>query len=236
MSRGRIAGVKSSPRIAILLLGGSASRFGGNTPKQLLPVEGKALFLYPFEKLNSSEEIDEIVLVVRDDIENRVREETSIEPLSKPIHYVHGGASRSESVAKAIAFLKEKGTPDEAIILIQDADRPHLSESLIREGIEKAEKYGASVTAIPCSDSVFVSADGEMVASYQARAATFLAQTPQTFRLFLLKKLTFAEISTDEASQVRALGEKVAIVKGSPNNYKINYPEDLERFKKEAEK
>ena len=107
---------------------------------------------------------------------------------------------------------------------------------MIEEGIAKAKRIGASVTAVPCSDSVFVSLDKESVSSYQPRETTFLAQTPQTFRFSLLKKLTFAEISTDEASQVRALGEEVAIVRGSPNNYKINYPEDLERFKKEVEK
>ncbi len=228
--------MKKSAQIAILLLGGSATRFGGDTPKQLLPVNGKALFCYPLNVLDSSPEIDEIVLVVRKDLEERVKREVRNDPSSKPLHYVYSGSSRSESVEHAVSFLKEGGFEDDSIILIQDADRPHLDERMIQEGIAKAKRVGASVTAIPCSDSVFVSLDKDSVSSYQPRETTFLAQTPQTFRLSLLKKLTFAEISTDEASQVRALGKEVAIVKGSPNNYKINYPEDLERFKKEVEK
>ena len=228
--------MKKSAQIAILLLGGSATRFGGDTPKQLLPVNGKALFCYALSALDSSPEIDEIVLVIRKDLEGRVKEEVRYASCSKPLHYVYSGASRSKSVEHAVSFLKEEGFEDDSIILIQDADRPHLDEKMIEEGIAKAKRIGASVTAVPCSDSVFVSLDKESVSSYQPRETTFLAQTPQTFRFSLLKKLTFAEISTDEASQVRALGEEVTIVRGNPNNYKINYPEDLERFKKEVEK
>ncbi len=228
--------METSERIAILLLGGSAKRFGGNTPKQLLPVSGKPLFCYAFDSLSNSAEIDEIILVVRPDLEKSVRSIVEKRANAKPVQYVHGGDSRSESVQHAINYLKEKKTPDEAIVLIQDADRPHLDERLIKEGIEKAAKTGASVTAIPSTDSVFVSTDFNHVSSYQSRETTFLAQTPQTFRLGLLKKLSFAEISTDEASQIHALGATVSIVVGSPNNYKINYPEDLERFAKEGEK
>ncbi len=225
-----------SKRIAILLLGGSAKRFGGNVPKQLLPVNGNPLFCYALDSLSNSPEIGEIILVVREDLEDEVRSIVKKRAYTKPIQYVHGGDSRSESVHHAINYLKEKKTPDDAIVLIQDADRPHLDERLIKEGVEKAAETGASVTAIPCTDSVFVSTDSNHVSSYQPRETTFLAQTPQTFRLGLLKKLSFAEISTDEASQVRALGETVSIVRGSPNNYKINYPEDLERFAKEGTK
>ena len=228
--------MESSKRIAILLLGGSAKRFGGNTPKQLLPVNGKPLFCYALDSLSSSPEIDEIILVVRADLEGEVKSIVKKRSYTKPIQYVHGGDSRSESVHHAIAYLSKKNIFDEAIILIQDADRPHLDERLIKEGIEKAMETGASVTAIPCTDSVFVSTDSNHVSSYQPRETTFLAQTPQTFRLSSLKKLSFAEISTDEASQVHALGETVSIVMGSPNNYKINYPEDLERFAKEGTK
>ena len=228
--------MESSKRIAILLLGGSAKRFGGNTPKQLLPVNGKPLFCYALDSLSSSPEIDEIILVVRADLEGEVKSIVERRAYKKPIQYVRGGDSRSESVHHAVAYLSEKNISDETIVLIQDADRPHLDERLIKEGIKKAMETGASVTAIPCTDSVFVSEDLNHVSSYQPRETTFLAQTPQTFRLGLLKKLSFAEFSTDEASQVHALGETVSIVMGSPNNYKINYPEDLERFAKEGTK
>ncbi len=234
--RGKIARVERSKRFAILLLGGSACRFGGPKPKQLLPVNGKPLFCYALNALASSSQIDEIILVVRADIKEEVAKILKSLGLNKPIHYVMGGASRSESVHNAVSYLEKKKTQDEDIVLIQDADRPNLDERLIQEGIEKAAEIGASVTAIPCSDSVFISEDLEHVSSYQKRETTFLAQTPQTFRFHLLKKLSFAEISTDEASQIHALGVPVSIVKGSQNNYKINYPEDLERFAKEEKK
>ena len=194
------------------------------------------MFCYALDRLIASSEVDEIILVIREDLEGEVKGIVERRNYEKPIAYVSGGPSRSESVHRAIICLEEKNVPDETIVLIQDADRPHLDERLIKEGIEKAAETGASVTAIPCSDSVFVSKDLDHVSSYQNRETTFLAQTPQTFKLGLLKKLTFAEISTDEASQIHALGEMVSIVRGSPSNYKINYPEDLERFAKEESK
>ena len=219
-----------------MLLGGSAKRFGGDTPKQMIQVNGKPLFCYALDRLVSSSMIDEIILVVREDLKEQVNQIVAKRSYSKKISYVLGGDSRSESVHHAIDHLTGESTPDDSIILIQDADRPNLTEGLIEQGVVKAEEVGASVVAIPSSDSVFLSLDQESVSSYQPRETVFLAQTPQTFRLSLLKKLTFAGVSTDEASQVNALGAKVAIVEGSPSNYKINVREDLERFLKEGYK
>jgi 2-C-methyl-D-erythritol 4-phosphate cytidylyltransferase len=223
-------------RIAVLLLGGSGKRFGGQMPKQLIPVNEKPLFCYALEALDKSPVIDWVLLVVRPDLEGEIKTDVANYYFEKPISYVSGGETRSESVHHAVDYLAENGIGDDALILIQDADRPNLTSYLIEEGISKAEEVGASVTALPCSDSVFVSDDLSFVSSYQPRDNTFLAQTPQTFRLGLLKKLDFAAKSTDEASQVVALKQKVAIVKGNPDNYKINYPFDLRRFERETKK
>ena len=57
-----------------------------------------------------------------------------------------------------------------------------------------------------------------------------IVQTPQTFRLGLLRRAfsqPFSERFTDDASVVEALGERVAMVDGNRENIKITTPYDL---------
>lgn len=219
-------------RIAILLLGGSSARYGGDTPKQLIPVNGKPLFLYALEALEKTEEVDSIFLVVKDGIEETVRK--CVEGRSKIKAILLGGKTREASVKKGLDCISSL-YEDDALVLIQDADRPHLSEKMIAENYAKAACSGAAVTAIPCSDSLFLSKDGSAVSAYLNRQEAYLAQTPQTFRLGLLKKAHEKEGGfTDDASEVSALGCKVSIVEGDPSNYKINTKEDMLRFQKEV--
>lgn len=220
-------------RIAILLIGGSGTRFGGETPKQLMPISGKPLFCYALEMLNASPFVDAIYLVVKKGTLNAVKE--NAQTYEKVQGYLLGGETREDSVDNAIAFLEKAGVREDALVLIQDGDRPNLSERMIEENFQKASSFGAAVTALPCTDSVFSSEDGETASSYLDRSKVYRAQTPQTFRFSLLKQTCrLANKATDDASRALLLGAKVAIVKGEASNYKINTKEDMERFRKEV--
>ena len=64
------------------------------------------------------------------------------------------------------------------------------------------------------------------------RADKWLAQTPQMFRLGVLRQaLTQAQktgvVVTDEASAIEALGMAPRLIKGSAQNFKVTYPEDF---------
>ena len=220
--------------IAIYLLGGSSVRFGGDTPKQLIPVDGKPLFVYALKTLDESEEVDSIYLVVKEGTKEEVEKE--IGGVHKIEGILIGGETREASVKKALDALASHYGED-ALVLIQDADRPNLSLRMIQENYEKASLLGAAVTAIPCSDSLFLSEGGNLVSTYLNRAEAYLAQTPQTFRLGWIKEAHERQDgSTDDASKVFSLGKNIGIVLGGASNYKINTREDLERFKKEASK
>ncbi len=225
--------MRNPERIAILLLGGSGTRFGGETPKQLLLVAGKPLFEYPLSVLEESPFVDKIYLAVREDLKEKVKQLVS--KYVKVQSLVSGGNTREASVKNALTFLESQDVNQNSLILIQDADRPNLTLELIRENFEQAEKTGAAVTAIPCSDSIFRSNDNESIDQYLSRSGVYLAQTPQTFNFSLLQKAHGSTSnSTDDGSKVLSLGGKIAIVPGSPNNYKINYPSDLMRFEREV--
>jgi 2-C-methyl-D-erythritol 4-phosphate cytidylyltransferase len=74
---------------------------------------------------------------------------------------------------------------------------------------------------------------GVRVASTIERADKWLAQTPQMFRIGLLRDALAAHAGggfvgiTDEASAVEAAGYQPLLVRGSAHNLKVTYPEDF---------
>jgi 2-C-methyl-D-erythritol 4-phosphate cytidylyltransferase len=75
--------------------------------------------------------------------------------------------------------------------------------------------------------------EGALIKATIPRAAVVMAQTPQGFRFGVIKK-AFDEaaadgfLGTDEASLVERWGHDVAVVMGSPKNFKITAPADME--------
>lgn len=218
--------------IALVCCGGSGERYGSPIPKQFLPFEGKPLCLYAIETLQQSKLIDRILVVTKIGTMADMRKLLDESGIDKATRIVEGGSTRQESVRIGLEALKSQGAEDDDIVLIQDGDRPNLSLRLIQEGIRKAEDCGASVTAIPSSDSIFLAKDGEKAGDYLDRKTVYAVQTPQTFRFKSIYEAhqTPKEGYTDDASMVKAMGNEVAIVIGDKQNYKINTPEDGDRF------
>ena len=119
---------------------------------------------------------------------------------------------------------------------MHDAVRPFLTQEIIQEVIEAAQKYGAAIAGLPAVDTVKQverTAEGALITATVPRERVVLAQTPQGFRYEILKK-AFDEatadgfLGTDEASLVERSGKEVAVVMGSPRNIKITTPADME--------
>ena len=175
--------------------------------------------------------IDEIYVVAHPDYIDQTNEVIDLHVPYQISGVIPGGETRHESVANALGYFEEKEEDGNALIAIFDGDRPGVSMRIIEENFREAEIYGAAVTAMRSTDSVFLSSNAEMVDEYLDRNTVYLAQTPQTFRLSLiLKAYQLDAIGTDDASLVASLGERVQIVEGEALNVKITYPEDLESY------
>lgn len=225
---------------AIILFGGVGERFDKDIKKQFFMLGKYPLCYYATRILSDCDEISRIIVV---------SEENSIEELSFLLYRTYkfnkisaiipGGISRQESVCKALKYLKqEKSSPDE-LILIQDGDRPNLSEALVRENLRIASSYGASVTAIEATDSLLYAEEDE-AREYLKREKIYQVQTPQCFRFDWIYKAHMAaheqKLSyTDDASMLSLLGKSAHIVKGSHDNIKITSKIDAEIFMKEKE-
>ena len=214
--------------IAVILAAGTGSRIGGEKPKQFLLFNDKELFIHSLLTFTNCENIDEIVLVVNDlynsDYVNIIKKYE----ISKKLVLINGGKTRQNSVQNAIKYISENN--ENAIVLVHDAARPYVSERIITDNIEAVKKYECCTTAIPSSNSVYLTKDGNFVEEVN-RDSVYLAQTPQSGYLKIFQKAfeNIDKIYTDEAAIFAATGYVPHIVLGEEKNIKITYPEDLQK-------
>ena len=97
--------------IALILAGGTGSRFGSARPKQFTLVAGRTVLEHSIAAFEQSEEIDEIGIVVHPDHLDEVRDLLRQQPHPKVTLVVAGGKERQDSTLNGLrAFLREDGT------------------------------------------------------------------------------------------------------------------------------
>ena len=97
--------------IALILAGGTGSRFGSARPKQFTLVAGRTVLEHSIAAFEQSEEIDEIGIVVHPKHLDEVRDLLQQQPHPKVIQVVAGGKERQDSTLNGLrAFLREDGT------------------------------------------------------------------------------------------------------------------------------
>ncbi len=221
----------------VLPAGGLGKRMGASIPKQLLKIGDKAIYRYSLETFLHFEEISEVVLAVPADWKSHFEEELVAgcgipdNELAK-LKIVVGGAERWQSVRNGVEAL----TSDAEYVLVHDVARPFMTEALVRETFKTLIEKGSCLVAKPCADTVKVASNGQVEKTLD-RKTIWLAQTPQSASIALLKKL-YAKIDaeplgflpTDEASILEHFGEPVYIVEGNSANDKLTTKEDLEKF------
>lgn len=200
---------------ALIVAGGSGTRFGGDVPKQYLPLLGKSVLQWGIDAFDGI--ADDVVVVTNPD-----------HPQPENVRSVAGGATRQQSVQKGLAALRAS-KPD--IVLIHDAARPLLARELIENLVAAAEKSGAAIPALPVTDTI-KRAQNNIISKTESRENLFTVQTPQAFDFALIDKLheKYKDKSfTDDAALCEAEGRDVTLVAGQPDNIKITHGQDLAR-------
>ena len=172
--------------IAVILAGGIGARVGGNTPKQLLPLQdGKSVLEHAVDAFEQSPHIHEICIVMHPDYIMHAEQMLLANAWQKVRHIIPGGKERWESSVQAIRQLGYKERGEEVNLLLHDAARPFVSQDIIARVCEALEEHEAVTVAIPSTDTVYEMADGK-VARIPQRSTIMRAQTPQAFRLELI--------------------------------------------------
>lgn len=218
---------------AMLFAGGTGTRMrSGNIPKQFIEVDGIPIIVRTLKKFASHPLVDDIVVSCIasgiDHLKNLI-EEYRI-PKVKAI--VAGGASGFESIHNGVVEVA-KDAKDTDIILICDGVRPVMSEQLISDCIELAEKYETAVPVVKSIDSVLISTDGATCSQNMPRENIYITQAPQGYTI---RKILWAHDEaekrgiinpTSSADLMIALGEEIHIFLGERDNIKVTTPEDL---------
>lgn len=213
--------------LAIIPAAGVGVRMGIELPKQFLSLEGAPIFIHTLRKFSASSAIGSIHLGVRPEDMAQVGANLMSERFSKPVRIVAGGASRQQTVRNALA----EAPPETEIVVVHDAVRPFVSLDLIEGVVEAARRGGAAILGIPSVDTV-KQVERQIILGTLPRERIVLAQTPQAFRLSLLRE-AFARAEadgyqvTDESGLLERLGVPVAVLMGSDRNIKITKPSDL---------
>lgn len=213
--------------VAIIVAGGSGTRFGAQLPKQFLELSGKPILMRTIEAFGENKDgsFDVIVTLPLDqmDLWKRLCNDFGFD---MPHRVVPGGETRWHSVKNALDSIDDIDIVD--IIAVHDGVRPLVSADLINRTIEAARANGAAIPVVLLNDSVRqVTGD---VSHALDRSRLRAVQTPQAFDARLLidaYSLTYQPTFTDDASVVECAGCDVTLVEGDPQNLKITRPMDL---------
>ena len=209
---------------------------GPSTPKQFLSVAGTPILIHCLRAFLAVDAVEAIFVAVRGTEVERVRTQVAEFGLNAKVHVVEGGDVRQQTVSNALAEIVATGCGENDVVLVHDAARPLIDAGTIRRTIEAVAEFGAAIVGLPAVDTIKQvdrTAHGAIITATIPRERIVQAQTPQGARCGLLQR-AFTEATadeftgTDEASLLERAGIPVAVVAGSPRNFKITQPGDLE--------
>jgi 2-C-methyl-D-erythritol 4-phosphate cytidylyltransferase len=213
---------------AIIVAAGSSRRMGFD--KLFAPLAGKPVLWHSLKAFSDTKEVDEILIVARDERMDEVEQLVAGHKFVKVSKVISGGAERHISVWNGLQAVSSK---DSEFIAIHDGARPLVTPELIWACLELAETHGAACCASQIPDTVKRASIEQMVTESVERTGLWAMQTPQVFSSGLILQAYAAlmakhEMVTDEVSAVQKLGKKIALLKNDDWNMKITFPHDLE--------
>jgi 2-C-methyl-D-erythritol 4-phosphate cytidylyltransferase len=210
--------------VAVVPAAGSGERLAAGVPKAFYQLDGRTLIERAVEGLLKSGVVDRVVVAVPADRTDRAKL-----ILGRDATVVAGGATRVESVARALEAVADPELPD--FVLVHDAARALTPPDLVIRVVELLRAgHLAVIPVLPLSDTVkVVDANGAVLGTPE-RAGLRAVQTPQGFATDLLLR-AYQQAGTadftDDASLVEHIGASVQVVDGDPLAFKITTRLDL---------
>lgn len=212
----------------VIVSAGRGSRMKADINKQFLKLQNKEVIAHTIDKFYNNENIEEIIVVVRED-EAEFFKINIIEKYGyKNIKIAFGGSERQDSVYNGLKMVDENCK----IVLIHDGARPFVNNETIDSAIESAKENKCVIVGVPVKDTIKVIDENNNVCDTPDRSTLWSIQTPQVFDYSLIMKAHEKArednyYGTDDSMLMEYFGQKVKVVEGSYNNIKITTPEDL---------
>ncbi|GAA0093401.1 2-C-methyl-D-erythritol 4-phosphate cytidylyltransferase [Paraclostridium bifermentans] len=213
----------------VIVAAGTGSRMKKDINKQFIKLNNKEIVAHTIDKFYNSENIDDIVVVIREDEEEYFNKNIKEKYGFTNIKVAHGGNERQDSVFNGIKMLKKECD----VVLIHDGARPFVTDDIIKRSINKANEHNAIVVGVKVKDTIKVVSDNGNIVDTPNRSYLWAVQTPQVFKYDIITKAYEDAYNnnyygTDDAMLVERIGYNVKMIEGSYNNIKITTQEDLE--------
>ena len=213
-------------KVAVLVVAaGRGRRFGGDTPKQYLDLDGRPVLRHSLAKFAAHSRVNWVRAVIHPD---DVGLYTPCAQGLGILDPVWGGETRQDSVRLGLESLAEYA-PD--LVLIHDGARPKVDAGTIGRVISALEHHMGVIPGVAVADTLKRAKDGRIEATVD-RAGLWRAQTPQGFRyaeILAAHRAVIGRELTDDAAVLEAQGHGVFITEGSEDNIKITTMADLAR-------
>ncbi|MDX9881515.1 MAG: 2-C-methyl-D-erythritol 4-phosphate cytidylyltransferase [Prolixibacteraceae bacterium] len=210
-------------KFALIVAGGTGSRMGTSLPKQFIGLLGEPILMHTIRAFHCFDSWMKIIVVLPEDQKPRWEELCVQHRFSVPHQLVTGGSNRFGSVKNGLEAIGEDG-----IVFIHDGVRPLVSRDTLSRCLAGAEAHSNAIPVVPVTESLRKAGPGEN--SAVDRSMYFHVQTPQTFRVSVIKKAYLQEYDrqfTDDASVLERTGCPIHTVEGNFENIKITRPSDI---------
>ena len=214
-------------KYALILASGEGKRMRSRTPKQFRLLRNVPILIHTLQAFHTASDDIDIVLVINEEYRELWNTMISNYKIDIPHAIVIGGSTRFQSVKNGIDYIKSDG-----LVAVHDGVRPLVSSSIINQSFSMALLNGSAIPNVRLKESIrYINSDTNSTKNLD-RNNYRIIQTPQTFRLELLRKsydyASNKELNfTDDASVFEYAGHSVFLIKGDYDNVKITYPEDL---------
>ncbi|KMY48193.1 2-C-methyl-D-erythritol 4-phosphate cytidylyltransferase [Peribacillus loiseleuriae] len=205
---------------------GQGKRMKAGKNKLFIELIDTPIIVYTLQVFDRDPDCKRIILTINPEEESIFTSLIEQYGIKKVTKLVPGGKERQQSVFNGVKEIKEDG-----LVLVHDGARPFIDHSLIKRLTEAASSHGGAIVAVPVKDTI-KKVKENMVIETVERSSLWAVQTPQAFRVSILKKAhEEAEkddyLGTDDASLLERKGQPVVIIEGDYDNIKITTQEDL---------
>lgn len=221
---------KGPDTCAIILAGGSGTRFGDPRGKQFVDLCGLPLMSWSIMAFDQSPSVGHLVVVYPVGRLDDVREVLSQLTLHHDVTLATAGATRQDSVFSGLLAMPHTYS----FVAIHDGARPLVTVDVIERviaAVRNEPQLQGAIAASRSVDTLKMVEDGLILATPD-RAYYWCAQTPQVFRTKAISAAHRASVwddfvGTDDASLIEHRGGKVRCVESPRDNIKVTVPEDL---------
>lgn len=224
----------TAPELAIVVVAaGRGSRAGGTIPKQYKNLAGRRLLAHTLAALMRAAPGATILPVIHsDDLDLYQDSAASLEASAGLAQPVFGGATRQASVRLGLEALAGQH-PCPNIVLIHDAARLFVSDTLVNQAVAAAISFGAAVPGMTLAETIKeIDSEGNVAATLP-RARLRAVQTPQAFRFDLILDAHRSAAAkgilefSDDATVAEWAGHRVHVFAGEDANLKVTTSKDL---------